>query len=45
MTMFAYAMVWLSCSAAVSTAIYYTRDMKCLWFMIIPLFVSVKSQR
>lgn len=39
---FAYAMMWLSVAIAVSVGIYFTKNMKCLWFMIIPLFVSMK---
>lgn len=41
----AYAAVWISMAAAVSTGIYVTGKWTLLWFMIIPLFVSVKSER
>lgn len=39
---FAYAMMWVAVSVAVSIGLYYTRNIHCLWFLIIPLFVSVK---
>lgn len=39
---FAYAMMWLAVSVAVSIGLYFTRSIHCLWFLIIPLFVSMK---
>ena len=37
--------VWGSVGAAISVALYYTHDMRCLWFFIIPLFVNIKFER
>ena len=41
---FAYAMMWVAVSVAVSIGLYFTRNIHCLWFLIIPLFVSVKHE-
>ena len=40
---FAYAMMWVAVSVAVSIGLYFTRNIHCLWFMIIPSLVSVKQ--
>lgn len=40
---FAYATVWLSVSIAVSVGIYFTRNIHCLWFLLVPSFVSIKT--
>lgn len=34
--------IWLPSSLAVSVGLYYTHDIKCLWFLLIPTLVSVK---
>lgn len=39
---FAYAMMWVAVSVAVSIGLYFTRNIHCLWFLIIPSLVSVK---
>lgn len=39
---FAYAMMWVAVSVAVSIGLYFTRNIHCLWFLLIPSFVSVK---
>lgn len=38
---FAYAMMWLSVSIAVSVGLYFIRNIHCLWFLIIPSLVGV----
>lgn len=38
---FAYAMMWFSVSIAVSVGLYFTRNIHCLWFLIIPSLVGV----
>ena len=35
--------VWGSTALAVSVGIYFTNDMRCLWFMIIPMLMRIKS--
>ena len=40
---FAYAMVWVAVSVAVSVGLYFTRNIHCLWFLLIPLFVSFRQ--
>jgi len=35
--------IWGSVVVATSVALYYTHDMRCLWFLLIPLFVSIKE--
>ena len=32
--------VWLSVSIAISVGLYFTHDMRCLWFLLIPAFIS-----
>ena len=32
--------VWGSTALAISVAIYYTHDMRCLWFLLIPAMMS-----
>ena len=39
---FAYAIIWVAVSVAVIIGLYFTRNIHCLWFLIIPLFVSVE---
>lgn len=36
------AMIWVSVASAIIAGLYYTHDIKCLWFLIIPLFIRVK---
>lgn len=35
--------VWLSSALAIAVAIYFTHDMRCLWFLLIPASISFKS--
>lgn len=39
----AIAAVWLSSASAIGIALYYTHDMRCLWFLLIPAFMSFHS--
>jgi hypothetical protein len=39
----AYALAWVSCAAAVCTAIAVTHSLAPLWAMLIPALVSVES--
>ena len=32
--------VWGSASLAIGIALYYTHDIRCLWFLLIPAFMS-----
>ena len=36
--------VWLSSALAIAVAIYFTHDMRCLWFLFIPTFVDFISK-
>lgn len=36
------SMIWISVAAAIIAGLYYTHDIKCLWFLIVPLFTKVK---
>ena len=40
---FAYGMAWVATALAVSVGIYYTKDGTCLWALIFPLCISVKT--
>ena len=35
--------VWFSTALAVGAGLYFTHDMRCLWFMIIPALMSLKK--
>lgn len=35
--------VWGSTAIAIGMAIYYTHDMRCLWFLLIPSFISFRN--
>lgn len=37
----AYAIMWIAVSVAVGIGLYFTRNIHCLWFLLIPSFVSV----
>lgn len=41
---FTVILVWLSVALAVSAGLYFTRDIKCLWFMILPLFFGMRMK-
>lgn len=36
--------VWGSTAIAIGISVYFTRDMRCLWFLIIPALMSFKSE-
>ena len=40
----AVAAIWFSTALAVSVGIYFTRVWQCLFFMLIPTFISVKTR-
>lgn len=42
LAVFIIAMIWVSVASAVIAGLYYTHDIKCLWFLIVPLFTRVK---
>lgn len=35
--------VWGSAAIAIGIAIYYTHDMRCLWFLLIPACISFRN--
>ena len=37
--------VWLSSALAISVGLYFTHDIKCLWFLLIPACVRVSMQK
>lgn len=39
----AYIIAWLSTSLAVCVGIYFTHSIKCLWFLLIPGLINIKS--
>lgn len=39
----ALAAVWVPTALAVAAGLYFTRDMRCLWFMLVPSLVSIKT--
>lgn len=41
---FAYAMMWVAVSVAVSIGLYFTKNFNCLWFLLIPSFVSLSQK-
>lgn len=38
-----YGLVWVSVSIPISIAIYFTHNINCLWFFIIPALIRVKT--
>lgn len=38
----AVASVWFSSAFAISVSLYYTHDMRSLWFLVVPLLVNIK---
>lgn len=38
-----YGLMWLSVGISISIGIYYTHDIKCLWFFIIPALIRFKT--
>jgi len=41
MAYLAYGMAWVSTAIATSVGIYYTKDVDCLWAMLIPAMISI----
>lgn len=39
------ASVWFSSALAISASLYFTRDMRSLWFLIVPMLVNIKVER
>ena len=37
--------VWLSSALAISAGLYFTHDIKCLWFLLIPACVKVSMHK
>ena len=37
--------VWGSTALSISVAIYYTHDIRCLWFLLIPAFMSFHHEK
>lgn len=35
--------VWGSTAVSIGIALYYTHDMRCLWFLLIPMFMRIRS--
>lgn len=34
---------WGSTAIAIGLALYFTHDMRCLWFLLIPAFIRIKT--
>ena len=39
----AYAIAWISTALVICAGIYFTHDMRCLWFIIVPSFLTVSG--
>lgn len=39
-----YGMAWLSTAIAIVAALYYTHSINCLWFLVIPLLISLSHK-
>jgi len=35
--------IWLSSAIAIGIGIYYTHDIRCLWFLLVPACMSYRS--
>lgn len=35
--------IWGSVAVAIGIGLYYTHDIRCLWFLLIPAFMSYRS--
>jgi len=40
----AVAVVWCSAAFVIGLGLYYTHDMRCLWFLLIPALMSFKTE-
>lgn len=38
-----YGFIWFSVSMAIICALYITHDIKCLWFLLIPALIRIKT--
>lgn len=36
--------IWGSSATAIGIALYYTHDLRCLWFLLIPAFIGFRSK-
>ena len=36
--------IWGSTALAIGIAVYYTHDIRCLWFLLIPTFIRFHSE-
>ncbi len=45
MIYFAYAMAWISASAAVIAGMYFTKSAWCLWAFILPACIEIKHKK
>jgi len=36
--------IWGSTAIAIGVAIYYTHDIRCLWFLLVPMFMNIKGE-
>lgn len=39
----AVAFIWIASALAIIAGLYFTKDMRCLWFLIIPACVRVRT--
>lgn len=39
----AYGVAWISTAIAVSIGIYYTKDVNCLWALLLPAYIGISS--
>lgn len=44
LVMIGYVLIWVSVSISISIGIYFTHDLKCLWFLIIPALIRIKTE-
>ena len=35
--------IWGSTAIAIGLAIYYTHDIRCLWFLLVPALINIKG--
>jgi len=39
----AIAAIWTACAMAIIAGLYFTRSIHCLWFMLIPALINVRT--
>ena len=37
------AIIWISACAAISIALYFTHSVACLWFLLVPALMSIRT--